>query len=168
MSVLAQKTKRSRRMPIQIPMHKDLYAMLSLIPVENRHGYVVPECASAYDRHSINHRLKMIFERCGIETNKVGENGKKSCLVGFHSLRSGFVTLAAEAGIPFPVIQEIVGHASTKMTEHYFRTKKQNLEDCVNVLPSVLQTAESVHVNVCGNDILSSPIDKTRELKSAS
>lgn len=168
MFVLAQKTKRSRRMPIQIPMHKDLYTMLSRVPVEKRHGYVVPECASAYDRHSINHKLKMIFERCGIETNKVGENGKKSCLVGFHSLRSGFVTLAAEAGIPFPVIQEIVGHASTKMTEHYFRTKKQNLEDCVNVLPSVLQTAESACINFCDNDILSRPIDIARELKAVS
>ena len=52
--------------------------------------------------------------------------------------------------------------------EHYFQTKKQNLEDCVNVLPSVLQTAESVRVNVCSNDILSRPIDIARELKVAS
>ena len=157
--VVALKTKSRKRLPIQIPMHPDLYTMLSMIPKEERHGLVVPECASAYDRHSINHKLKMIFERCGIETNKVGENGKKSCVVGFHSLRSGFVTLAAEAGIPFPVIQEIVGHASTKMTEHYFRTKKQNLEECVNVLPSVLNPTGTIgRMSIFGNDLLSRPL----------
>ena len=155
--------------PAQIPMHNDIYQMLSAVPLAERRGYVLPECASAYDRHSINYKVKRIFERCGIETNQEGENGRKSCIVGFHSLRSGFVTFAAEAGIPFPVIQEIVGHGSTRMTEHYFRTKKENLVECVNAIPSVIKTAPAMKLELKKEgDILSRVIDIGREIKVAS
>ena len=165
MFVLTRKTHKR----VQIPIHTDLYTMLSLIPIEERHGYVVPECASAYDRHSTNRKLKKIFENCGIKTNKMGEKGRRSCLVGFHSLRSGFVTFAAEAGIPFPVIQEIVGHGSTRMTEHYFRTKKENLIECVKAIPSVVNPTPAIKLELKEDgDILSRVIDIEREIKAAS
>lgn len=137
-SVVPQKTKNQKPLPIQIPLHGDLYNMLDAIPEEEREGYVVPECAKYYDNLSINYKLKTFFEKAGITTSKESAIGKrKDCVVGFHSLRSGFVTIAAEAGIPFPVIQEIVGHGSTKMTEHYFKTKKETLIECVNAIPSL-------------------------------
>ena len=98
----------------------------------------MPNCAKAYDGNSMNYKLKRIFEDCGITTNREGKKGRRICEVGFHSLRSGFVTYAGEAGIPLPVIQMIVGHGSPRMTAHYFRTAKQNLTQCVNAIPSVM------------------------------
>jgi len=139
LSVVMQKTKNHHPVPIPIPIHKDLFSLLSAVPQEKRTGYVVPECAHAYDCGSANYHIKRIFAKCGIETNKPDERGgRKICLVGFHSLRSGFVTMAAEAGIPFPVIQAIVGHGSTRMTEHYYRATKKNLVQCVEVIPSLI------------------------------
>lgn len=169
LTVVFYKGRMRKPYPVQIPMHPDIYQMLSSVPQTERHGYVLPECASAYDRHSINYKVKRIFERCGIETNQEGENGRKSCIVGFHSLRSGFVTFAAEAGIPFPVIQEIVGHGSTRMTEHYFRTKKESLVECVNAIPSVVNPVPAVKLELkTDGDILSRVIDIEREIKVAS
>ena len=169
LTVVFYKRRMRKPYPVQIPMHPDIYQMLSSVPQTERHGYVLPECASAYDRHSINYKVKRIFERCGIETNQEGENGRKSCIVGFHSLRSGFVTFAAEAGIPFPVIQEIVGHGSTRMTEHYFRTKKESLVECVKAIPSVVNPVPAVKLELkTDGDILSKVIDIEREIKVAS
>lgn len=138
LSVVMQKTKNRHPLPIPIPIHKDLFSLLSAIPQDKRTGYVVPECARAYDSGSINYHIKRIFANCGIETNEDGKNGRKICVAGFHSLRSGFVSMAADAGIPFPVIQAIVGHGSTRMTEHYYRTTKKNLVQCVEVIPSLI------------------------------
>ena len=46
----------------------------------------------------------------------------KSCIsfaTGFHALRHTFVSRLIEAGIPPPIVRELVGHASAAMTEHY-------------------------------------------------
>jgi integrase len=37
----------------------------------------------------------------------------------FHDLRHSYITRAAEAGVPLPVIQAQVGHMSVQMVEHY-------------------------------------------------
>lgn len=141
-SVVLQKSRRRKHEPIEIPLASDLYEQIAQIPKEKRTGYVIPTCAESYDRKSINYRLKKIFEGCGIKTNTEVEHGRKVCEVGFHSLRSGFVTYAGEAGVPLPIIQLIVGHGSPRMTAHYFKTAKDSLLQCVNAIPSITETKE--------------------------
>ena len=137
-SVVLQKTKRKRPEPIEIPLAPDLFNQIEQIPCEKRSGFIMPMCAKAYDRNLMNYKIKRIFENCGIKTNREEKKGRRICEVGFHSLRSGFVTYAGEAGIPLPVIQMIVGHGSPRMTAHYFRTAKHNLTQCVNAIPSIM------------------------------
>ena len=45
----------------------------------------------------------------------------------FHDLRHTFVSAAAEAGVPIPVIREIVGHMSTEMMLHYTHAQTRQL-----------------------------------------
>ncbi|MBQ3287954.1 MAG: site-specific integrase [Kiritimatiellae bacterium] len=139
LSVVMWKTKKRHPLPVRIPIHPDLYSLLSAVPTDMRTGYVVPQCAAEFEAKSLSHRIKQVFKKCGIETNEESGSGSglRSCVVGFHSLRSGFVTMAAEAGIPFPVIQAIVGHSSMKMTERYYRTSKKDLLQCVAAIPSL-------------------------------
>ena len=145
-SVVPQKTKRKRRGPIVIPLATDLYNQILKTPIEKRHGYIMPNCAKLYDGNAINYKLKQIFEKNGIATEKDGTKKRKTCVVGFHSLRSGFVTYAINAGIPLPIVQMIVGHGSPRMTEHYYHENKTSLAQCVNAIPSLFDNAKEREV----------------------
>lgn len=138
LSVVPQKTKHFHPEPIDIPLAPELFNLIMQIPEEKRTGFIMPECARMYDANLINYRIKKILEKNGIKTNKEGSTRRKVCVHGFHSLRSGFVTYAGEAGIPLPIIQIIVGHGSPRMTAHYFRTAKDSLAQCVNTIPSLM------------------------------
>ena len=63
------------------------------------------------------------FRECGLEDPvKHDDYNKASSVVGFHSLRSTFITRLGEAGVPLPVVRDMVGHVSEEMTMRYFRS----------------------------------------------
>lgn len=136
-SIVPKKTNRGRPEPLTIPIHKDLMEAIDGHLPKDPEDYVLPECARLYLNGSLNYHVKQLFEKCGIETSKVGVDGRSVCLRSFHSLRSGFVTNAASAKIPFPVISAISGHTSLKMCHKYYRTSKENLVQCINAIPSL-------------------------------
>lgn len=135
-TVILLKGKQRNPYPVKIPLHPELDAILSQTKEDERKGFVVPECARFYSKGSITYRLKRIFEGCGIRTFGETRKGRKSCLVGAHSCRSSFISTLADAGYPLPLIQQITGHASTRMVERYYRTAKDSLVKCVNAIPS--------------------------------
>ena len=96
-----------------------------------------PRVAVALDRIDPD-EIRDIFESCGIQT-RVKDPGKKrnSTEVGFHSLRHTFVSLAANAGAPFALVQSIVGHSTAEMTRHYFHENDDALKTTVDTLPDV-------------------------------
>ena len=106
--------------PVAIPLHAKLRAILD--EIDEREDQVVPDVCRLYDTQGsspIVRTVKRIFTRCGVETSKT-EQGKRARPVrGFHSLRSTFVTRCIAAGVPQAVVQALVGHASSKMTQHY-------------------------------------------------
>ena len=69
----------------------------------------------------IGRDIKRFFEEIGIvgARRKVEGYSKNLSVKDIHSFRHTFVYLAAVAGIPFPVVQGIVGHVSPEMTKHY-------------------------------------------------
>lgn len=55
-------------------------------------------------------------------TRSKREGGQNSaCVYGWHSLRSTFIVLAVEAGVPLADVQKLVGHTTADMTLRYFR-----------------------------------------------
>lgn len=84
--------------------------------------YVFPELM---ERYTVNNRIgrdiKRFFGEIGIvgARRKVEGYSKNLSVKDIHSFRHTFVYLAAVAGIPFPVVQGIVGHVSPEMTKHY-------------------------------------------------
>ena len=153
-TIVPQKTCRSKPEPIVIPIHADLARELADKIPDCPDAYVLPDCAWRYRNGTINHRVRKVFQNCGIVTDRVGEHGRKVCLKSFHSLRSGFITMAAQAKIPFPVISAISGHSSLKMCHHYYRTSKENLVECVNAMPPISgEEAQSKGDVVVGEDV---------------
>lgn len=112
-TVVPQKTARSKPTPIAIPILPDLDAELQAVPKAQRRGPVMPAISDMHhkDAPKVSKRLADIFEAAKVKDTAAGT-------ASFKSLRATFVTLADEAGVPRPVTQAIVGHA-TAVTDQY-------------------------------------------------
>ena len=141
--------KHAHGQPITIPIHSQLKAELS-IPVEDSTRstcstllssvFVNPALADFYknSKWRVSHGLELIFKAAHIETS-IHIEGRRTRTpeATFHSLRHTFVSLAANAGVPLPVVASIVGHSSTAMTRHYYHENEEMLRQAVAAIPAV-------------------------------
>ena len=112
--VRTSKTKRLAAIPIH-PLLKEAMGE------PKKEGYLLPELA-AMPIWSLTYRVQRLFAACGFETRQKRATGARSAVVvGFHSLRSTFITRLGEAGVPLAVVREMVGHVSEEMSQRYFR-----------------------------------------------
>jgi len=115
-----RKTGVSVEIPIMPGLQRHLQARFEEDPDSE---FVFPELAEIYynDSTIISKEIKKFFESIGIEdtTKKVAGYKRKLSNKDVHSFRHTFVYLAAVHGMPFPIVQGIVGHASPEMTKHY-------------------------------------------------
>lgn len=127
-------------------------------------GYVMPEIAELHDKHyaQLHIRIKEIFEAAGIETKKKDAGDARAHTeVGFHSLRHTFVSLSANAGTPLAVVQSIVGHASSAMTQRYYHENEDAMRGAVAALPLVMPGATDADAAVQA----SAKCERMRQLK---
>ena len=154
--LIPSKTKNyANGKPITIPLHPELVTLMikyntsnedvqnkdNVVKSQPRSPYVLPTLARYYDTQKwcINHGLTRIFKMADIETGvKIDGRRKKTPNATFHSLRHTFVSFAANAGVPLPVVQSIVGHCSTAMTRHYYHENEDSLRAAVATIPSIM------------------------------
>lgn len=124
------KTKRHGT-AVTVPMHPALFAELETRrkAVGGGSEYVLPEDAKHYLETSSCAAAVRVFRRAGLEG------------VSFHSLRHTFVSAAASAGVPLDVVRKLVGHTSTKMTDHYSHLSDEAMQKAVAAVPAVGQAA---------------------------
>lgn len=134
-----RKTKRKTGAIVTIPIHPALETILLETPLEQRSGYVLPESAAFYKRNSgeFCKSVSSVFERCGIKRQLLEEGKRARCLVGFHSLRHTFVSMAANSGASLELVRQIVGHGNPAMTRHYFHASESALRATINALPAL-------------------------------
>ena len=115
-----------------------------------RTGYLLPDMAEKYLRHSslVTERTRQVFEAAGIKTQDRPKKGRARVLVGFHSLRHTFVSLAGNAGVPLAVVQSFVGHGNPMMTAHYFHESGAATQRAIDALPPVETIAAADHAEV--------------------
>lgn len=123
--------------PLDIPVMRGLRERLLEQP--RLDTWVFPELHDLYEHtpSKIGHDVKVFLENigvCGTVKEKEGYLRKVSCK-DVHSLRHTFVYLAACNGVPFPVVQAIVGHSSPAMTEIYMN--HASLQDRQRFLGSI-------------------------------
>ena len=151
--VIPEKTKKhAHGRPVTIPIHPELLKELTgravaprPPPIEPRSiaatsPYVNPIIAKYYleENWRIDDGLKRIFKAANITTSvRIEGRTRKSVVASFHSLRHTFVSLSANAGVPLPVVQSIVGHCSTAMTRHYYHENEDVLRKAVASIPVI-------------------------------
>ena len=148
--VIPEKTKKHMHgRPVTIPIHPELLKELtgrarspSAPPSTDAatSPYINPTIAHLYlnENWRLDAELSRIFKAANI-TMSVRMEGRtrKSVVASFHSLRHTFVSLSANAGVPLPVVQSIVGHCSTAMTRHYYHENEENLRKAVAAIPVI-------------------------------
>ena len=139
LSVIPQKTKRHMTMPIEIPIHSSLKKILEswLLEKDCNSGYVCEQNAVDYLNGRLGKKVKLLLEKCGIETTAKDELGRMKIVHSFHCMRHTFVSLAIENGMSPFLVSKIVGHSSTAMTEHYWHTNVELARESINKLPEL-------------------------------
>ena len=139
--------KHAHGQPVTIPIHPQLHAELeAALARDHEHracaaaAFVNPTLADWYknSKWRISHGLELIFKAAHIETSiRIEGRRTRTPEATFHSLRHTFVSLAANAGVPLPVVQSIVGHSSTAMTRHYYHENEEVLRQAVAAIPTI-------------------------------
>ena len=139
--------KHAHGQPVTIPIHPQLKAELEIALARDHErracaaaAFVNPTLADWYknSKWRISHGLELIFKAAHIETSvKIEGRRTRTPEATFHSLRHTFVSLAANAGVPLPVVQSIVGHSSTAMTRHYYHENEEVLRQAVAAIPTI-------------------------------
>ena len=114
---LMVRTSKTKRLA-GIPIHRRLREALG---DPKPKGFVMPELA-AWPEWKLSRAVQDHFAACGFSKAEKRIGYKKAMGdVGFHSLRSTFITRLAAAGVPLAVVREMVGHVSEDMSQRYFR-----------------------------------------------
>lgn len=135
-----KKTERfSNGEPLLIPLVPQFRIILESISPERRRGRLTPTLAENYlrDKSGLCKKIQRVFADCGIETQQKTGGKLARVVVGFHSLRHTFVSIAAESGIPLAIVQAIVGHTSPAMTRHYLHVSALALQSNARKFPAV-------------------------------
>jgi integrase len=68
---------------------------------------------------------------------EVKATARNAAQYGAHSFRHSFVSFCASAGVPLAIVQQIVGHGSPAMTEHYFNASHEAKQAAIEALPDM-------------------------------
>lgn len=139
---IPRKTARKKPEPLLIPIHPELYIVLSETAPGNRKGPVTPDMAERYQKHQgiVSNLIQEHFEACGLTTTseRNGVGIRRSVVAGFHSLRHSAVSFLRQAGAAQSVSQAIVGHNSPDVHALYTHTDEDALRRAVATLPAVI------------------------------
>lgn len=114
---LMVRTSKTKRLA-GIPLHP---ALAKALGKPKKSGYVMPGIAE-WPEWKMSDAVQSHFAACGFEKpQKRAGYGRAMGTVGFHSLRSTFITRLGAAGVPLAVVREMVGHVSEEMSQRYFR-----------------------------------------------
>jgi integrase len=84
--------------------------------------------------------FKRIMEHAEIKGRLLREangEGRSQSSLSFHSLRHGFVSAMANAGVAQELRQKLTGHASAQMNAQYTHHELEALRAAVSVIPSI-------------------------------
>lgn len=141
----ARKTSRMMSIPIAPALWKHVESMTlgadRLSPLHPRAFEIVDKQGKS---GHLSNQFAAVLAKAGLREKKahrrtgVGRGGKRDeSGLSFHSLRHTAVTLLKEAGVPHAVVQELIGHDSEQMSEHYTHVGSEALKKAASALPDV-------------------------------
>ena len=84
--------------------------------------------------------FKRIMEHAEIKGRLLREangEGRSQSSLSFHSLRHGFVSAMANAGVSTEIRQKLTGHASAEMNAQYTHHELTPVREAIGVIPPI-------------------------------
>ena len=133
---------RKTRKDVTIPIHPQFASWLQDQPRGIAKAPVFPRLAgkSGAGKSGLSMQFKRIMERAKIKgrlLREAGGAGRAQSSLSFHSLRHGFVSAMANAGVAQELRQKLTGHASAEMNAQYTHHELESLRAAVSVIPSI-------------------------------
>jgi integrase len=133
---------RKTRTPLVVPLHPEFVSWLKAQPRGIAKAPVFRDLAGkgTGGRYGLSGRFKAVMERAGIVGRIIrhgGGAGRQTSNLSFHSLRHGFVSALANAGVAAELRQELSGHADERSHARYTHHKIENLRAAVAKLPGI-------------------------------
>jgi len=145
-SVEPIKTKRIKR-KINIPIHPDFKIILEKLP--NKTGYVVPNLAKRYLERAgtVKTDFISILIRAGLGDSETRERGSKRRKFGYHSFRTSFATIMANAGVPLAILADMMGDNVETAQKYYVNIHSSTKLDAIQSLSKVKPVSEVETLN---------------------
>lgn len=138
-----ERIRTTKNTPERLPIHPVLAAILA--ERQSRSGPVLPDaCATVKrDKTALTNTIRDHLEACGIVTQeRYPDRTRATSVVGFHSLRHSFISMAARGGQPLHVLQAIAGHGP-KVQQLYLHATMDDERAVMASLPDVMGSGEA-------------------------
>jgi integrase len=137
-TVMTRKTRKR----VTVPIHPQFAAWLERQTRGIGKAPVFPTLAgkAGGGKSGLSMAFKRIMEHAGIKGRLLREangQGRSQSSLSFHSLRHGFVSAMANAGVAQELRQKLTGHASAEMNAQYTHHELEALRAAVSVIPSI-------------------------------
>jgi integrase len=141
--LIATKTNKTVVVPIAPPLRDHL----DTLPVSDIPGAPLHPRAFEYYRNpklitNVSNGFASLLAQAGLREPPVHRNTGKGHLgrktvnrLTFHSLRHTAVSLLKDAGVPQATVQELVGHSSEAMSQHYTHVGLESLRRAADSFP---------------------------------
>jgi integrase len=135
-------TTRKTRKRVTVPIHPQFPAWLDKQTRGIGKAPVFPTLAdkAGGGKSGLSMAFKRIMEHAEIKGRLLREangEGRSQSSLSFHSLRHGFVSAMANAGVAQELRQKLTGHASAEMNAQYTHHELDALRAAVSVIPSI-------------------------------
>jgi integrase len=127
---------------VTVPIHPQFNAWLDKQTRGIGKAPVFPTLAgkAGGGKSGLSMAFRRIMERAKIKGRLLREAngvGRSQSSLSFHSLRHGFVSAMANAGVAQELRQKLTGHASAEMNAQYTHHELESLRAAVSVIPSI-------------------------------
>jgi integrase len=135
-------TTRKTGKTVTVPIHSQFAAWLDKQTRGIGKAPVFPTLAgkAGGGKSGLSMAFRRIMERAKIKGRLLREAngvGRSQSSLSFHSLRHGFVSAMANAGVAQELRQKLTGHASAEMNAQYTHHELESLRAAVSVIPSI-------------------------------
>ena len=121
---------------VEVPMHHTLQAHLEAMAGDSA-GIISPTLARQKipGRSGLSRQFMEIMRAAGIDPGKVEGKNRTFSKLSFHSLRHGFVSAMANAGIAPELRQKLAGHSSGGSHRKYTHLELWPLREAIGKIP---------------------------------
>ncbi len=127
--------------PLTVPMHHDLRTHLEkLAGTDTPSEFITPTLATQKtgSHLGLSQRFAALMKVAGVGSDEVvGNGGRRFCGKSFHSLRHGFTSALANAGVAPELRMKLTGHGSEAVHRGYTHHEMEVLRSAVEKLPGL-------------------------------